>query len=187
MLARYTKFTLEQALIALKAWSHWYYVVTINPKYLPARRQMEIGFKSAVGGLQQESRGPVLRLAKLGTCVFCNTPVGNGVGDHIIPLSRGGPNSAENFMPLCKRCNSSKGTKDLIEWWISKGRHIRELNLDALVIYLRLRYRLATEKALKSRVPWYIAKALAQAEETLPSEVKEIWFSYLLDVVLGGD
>jgi hypothetical protein len=163
------------------------YVIKIDPKYFPAKRQLEIGFRSALKGLQQESRGPVLRLAKRETCVFCNAPVGGGTGDHIIPLSKGGPHSAENFMPLCKRCNSSKGNKDLIEWWMLKRRHIRELDLDALVIYLRLRYRLATEKELNSQVPWYIVKALKQAEETLPDELKSIWYSYILDVYLNGE
>lgn len=31
--------------------------------------------------------------------------------DHVIPVSRGGANTLENAQPLCRSCNSSKGTK----------------------------------------------------------------------------
>lgn len=168
--------TLKEALIALRAWSHWHRIISGQPKYLPGQGMLERGFKIAPESLKEESRKTVIRLARLGRCIACGTEVGASSGDHIIPLSRGGPQSAENFMPLCKKCNSSKGDKDLLEWWVNYGRRIEDLNHDALDIYLRLRYRLADKEELDSPAPWYLCEALKQAEEVLPSNgLRVLW------------
>jgi 5-methylcytosine-specific restriction endonuclease McrA len=44
------------------------------------------------------------------TCLRCGT-VGPLTADHIIPISKGGQNVIENIQPLCKYCNSTKGTQ----------------------------------------------------------------------------
>lgn len=36
--------------------------------------------------------------------------------DHIIPIARGGRHAIGNLLPACMPCNSSKGSKLLIEW-----------------------------------------------------------------------
>jgi 5-methylcytosine-specific restriction endonuclease McrA len=33
--------------------------------------------------------------------------------DHVVPISRGGDHTADNVVPACKSCNSSKGTRSL--------------------------------------------------------------------------
>lgn len=48
-------------------------------------------------------------------CFMCGTSEKPCI-DHIIPLSRGGNHSIGNLMTLCRRCNTSKGKKLLVEW-----------------------------------------------------------------------
>lgn len=43
-------------------------------------------------------------------CLCCGTSDNLSI-DHIIPVANGGENDLSNLQTLCKRCNSSKGTK----------------------------------------------------------------------------
>lgn len=36
--------------------------------------------------------------------------------DHVVPLSRGGPDRADNLVPACNACNSSKNSQLPSEW-----------------------------------------------------------------------
>ena len=94
-----------------------------------------------VGLLSAKNRKVSLRLARVTSCIRCGGPLPvDSAGDHIIPTSRGGEHGAGNFLPLCRSCNSSKGSKDLLDWWLA-DRSILDLNLDALCSYVRLRYQ----------------------------------------------
>ena len=42
--------------------------------------------------------------------------------DHLIPKMRGGADNADNLITACRRCNSSKGGRDMLEWMERKGR-----------------------------------------------------------------
>jgi len=47
-------------------------------------------------------------------CAYCGAP-GDTI-DHVLPLVRGGTNHEGNLVPACRRCNSSKSGKTIIEW-----------------------------------------------------------------------
>jgi 5-methylcytosine-specific restriction endonuclease McrA len=52
-----------------------------------------------------------------GKCHWCDKPVGDKYHiDHIIPLSKGGDNSARNICIACPFCNRSKSDKLPHEW-----------------------------------------------------------------------
>lgn len=49
-------------------------------------------------------------------CAYCEKLIPNPTQDHLIPLSKGGSHTADNIVPACLSCNSSKGNKDLDEF-----------------------------------------------------------------------
>jgi len=48
-------------------------------------------------------------------CVYCGAN-DSLTTEHILPKSCGGPDTADNAIRICKKCNSSKGKKRLYEW-----------------------------------------------------------------------
>jgi len=60
-----------------------------------------------------------LRLPK--ACWYCGG-ADRLSADHIIPQDKGGADGGENLIYACRRCNSSKGSKDLLAWMAQQGR-----------------------------------------------------------------
>ncbi len=48
-------------------------------------------------------------------CIYCGSRK-QLTQDHLIPISRGGPHTAENVAPACGPCNYSKGAKAVAEF-----------------------------------------------------------------------
>ena len=48
-------------------------------------------------------------------CVFCRA-IENLQVDHLIPRSRGGPDSADNIVWSCSSCNISRGDQGIFQW-----------------------------------------------------------------------
>ncbi|WP_261555539.1 HNH endonuclease [Frankia tisae] len=65
-------------------------------------------------GGSRVSRAARRAIRASGLCVYCGALADET--DHLWPLSRGGPDSPENLVPCCGRCNRSKGQKLLNEW-----------------------------------------------------------------------
>ena len=54
-------------------------------------------------------------------CYYCGD-ADRLCADHLIPKMRGGPDASDNLIWACRRCNSSKGGRDLLEWMTAKNR-----------------------------------------------------------------
>lgn len=58
--------------------------------------------------------------------------------DHFVPLSKGGPYTAQNIIPGCQTCNDAKHDYDALEWLISKwGKTIGKRKYNAIMIYFK--------------------------------------------------
>lgn len=75
-------------------------------------------------------------------CVYCGRTDSLSV-DHIIPRHSGGSDSSDNLVCCCKTCNSSKGDRNMMEWYRSKDEFPPLMFLRR---YLKLVYQLCLEK-----------------------------------------
>lgn len=69
--------------------------------------------------------------------------------DHIFPQKYGGQDNADNLILTCRKCNSSKGKKDLMEWMNSRGQF---LPLMVIRRYLKLTFNYCSDFGLIDRM-----------------------------------
>ena len=50
-------------------------------------------------------------------CAYCGSKSKRLTLDHVVASSQGGINSWLNLVPACAKCNSSKGSKNLTDWY----------------------------------------------------------------------
>lgn len=171
--------TTRAALIAIYAIQEWKRAKTLDGGYYA------VGFfknraTTWENSIKRENRRVSLRLAKL-PCIVCDEELSpNSTGDHIIPRSKGGPEGATNYLPLCKSHNSSKGARDLFEWWQKQGRTGRELTADVLCSYARLYFAWCEERHLLDwPAPEALRGGLIDIIESMPYDCRLYWFAQL--------
>lgn len=83
-----------------------------NPDKARAKVNRRRARIACVGGSYTDREWQDLVVRTGNICLKCGIS-GDDVlltADHIVPLSKGGPNNIDNIQPLCGPCNSSKGT-----------------------------------------------------------------------------
>ncbi len=95
----------------------------------------------ATGQLAEDEK---LKLFLPQACCYCGSEQQLEV-DHLIPTKRGGKNKGENLIWACRTCNSSKGSKDMLEWLNEKGQFPPLLLLRR---YLKLAIELCQENGI---------------------------------------
>ncbi len=61
------------------------------------------------------------KMTEAQACCYCGS-TDNLCMDHMIPKTHGGTDNPENLVTACRSCNSSKGSRDMLEWMGRKGR-----------------------------------------------------------------
>jgi len=84
-------------------------------------------------------------LVKMGAnrCEYCGASEGLE-WEHIIPVSRGGPDNIDNQVLACRRCNAEKGDKCLYEWYGEERKY--EIPRIAWGKYLKIVYDIHEQK-----------------------------------------
>lgn len=50
-------------------------------------------------------------------CAYCGSKANRLTLDHVLAESKGGMDSWKNLVPACAKCNGSKGSKNLTDWY----------------------------------------------------------------------
>ena len=70
-------------------------------------------------------------------CTYCGAADRLSL-DHLVPRLAGGPDDANNLIPACRSCNSSKGARDVMAWHFAKSRFPRRAVVSR---YIKLAWR----------------------------------------------
>lgn len=95
-------------------------------------QQGEISWSTSIREYVKEREEP-------NRCIYCGVE-GKLTLEHILPVSRNGPDDPDNAVMVCSRCNSSKGGRRLFEWFGLENRD--GLPRIAEGKYLKLLYEL---------------------------------------------
>lgn len=82
--------------------------------HVPTSRDSRAARDSAAPGLSRTKLLARWR-ARHTLCAYCRVMPADTV-DHVVPLILGGTNFEGNLVPACRRCNSSKADRLLVEW-----------------------------------------------------------------------
>lgn len=101
-----------------------------------------------------------------GDCVYCGAAA---VGvDHVIPTSKGGPDTIDNIVPCCLTCNTSKGDLDVAEWLVG-SRGVRNRSCLQRAITNPIVAKICTEHPVYGK---HVSQMLAQAEAEAEAEAE---------------
>ncbi len=77
-----------------------------------------------------------------GACAYCGRTPRVLTLDHIVAKSKGGQDVMSNLVAVCQRCNLSKGSRPLWQWWQASPwwheERARQFAATVLVSRLRL-------------------------------------------------
>ena len=134
-------------------------IIQNNQKYATYRFLNNI-ISNQISRMDKPPKDAVVYLRGKNRCSYCDKMITDEkpLGDHVIAQKR--LDDIRFIVPCCKACNSSKGKKDLLEWWVSY--HNRDFfNLDHAVFSTYI------------RGIWIVGNNEGFLDDIIP----EVWFS----------
>jgi len=95
---------------------------------------------------ETEPTDSIIKLFSKKKCVYCGVDLksSGSIGDHIVGRKL---NGVQWRVPCCKTCNSSKGNRDLIDWWVGmKNRDVLDIDKHVWAVYVRAKLRLLIQE-----------------------------------------
>jgi len=84
------------------------------------RAKLFKGLKNGTMNMRSLFDDEKIKLSQGLNCNYCGSKDKLSL-DHIFPQKYGGTDTGDNLIYACKACNSSKGKKDLMQWYIDKN------------------------------------------------------------------
>jgi DNA-directed RNA polymerase subunit RPC12/RpoP len=84
------------------------------------RAKLYKGLKNGTMNMRSLFDDEKIKLSQGLNCNYCGSSDKLSL-DHIFPQNYGGRDTGDNLIYACKTCNSSKGKKDLMQWYIDKN------------------------------------------------------------------
>jgi hypothetical protein len=109
-------------------------------QHFMVRAKLRKGINAGTMSMRPIADDEKLKMVLPQACSYCGAEDRLSV-DHLVPSSRGGPNAGENLVWACRSCNSSKGARDMLDWWFATRSEFPPLLL--LRRYLKIAWTLA--------------------------------------------
>ena len=87
--------------------------VQANPEARAAHKHRRRTRKTKAGGSYTAAEFKAIVRHYGGKCLCCGRTDVKLAADHVVPVAKGGSSNIDNIQPLCKSCNSSKGTQTI--------------------------------------------------------------------------
>ena len=103
-------------------------------KHFMVRARLYAGLIKGSMSPRSLMRDQKIRMKLPQECLYCGSNQALSI-DHVVPTARGVLDSGDNALWACRSCNSSKGDRDLFEWWF--GCRLGFPPLFAVRVYLK--------------------------------------------------
>jgi len=97
-------------------------ILDIKRKYKQKRRTLELSLPNDLSAKQWSKCKKYFN----NTCAYCGKKLKRATQDHFIPITKGGGYTANNIVPSCPSCNSSKHNADFYIWYPKQPFYLQE-------------------------------------------------------------